>query len=96
MDGKFLGKIVHADVYTEYGHLYFSVELSGNGIGVSNHYPLIPGPKAKEASEWKIFPLAEVMQKAKVEWVKDLKNKPVEIVLERNILKDWRILEEVL
>lgn len=38
----------------------------------------------------------EIMQDAKVHDVNDLKGKPVELIFEGTMLKDWRILTEVL
>jgi len=40
--------------------------------------------------------VSKIMNEAKVRDVYDLKGKPVEITLEGNTLKDWRILTEVL
>ncbi len=37
-----------------------------------------------------------LLKQAKVSDVSDLRGKPVEITLDGNLLKDWRILEEVL
>lgn len=38
----------------------------------------------------------QLLHQAKVTDVYELKNKPVEVTFEGNILKNWRILEEVL
>ncbi len=40
--------------------------------------------------------LMSVMKQAKVQSLEDLEGIPVEITLEHNTIKDWRILEEVL
>ena len=40
--------------------------------------------------------VTEIMKKAKVSCVDELKNKPVECTFYGNLLKSWRILEEVL
>jgi hypothetical protein len=40
--------------------------------------------------------VSKLLKQAKIEDIMDLKGKPVELELEGNCLKDWRILEEVL
>lgn len=40
--------------------------------------------------------VAETLKKAKVNYVSELKNKPVEVTIENNTFKDFRILTEVL
>jgi len=42
------------------------------------------------------YKVDELLSQAKVKRVRDLVGKPVEIVLDGNTLKSWRILEEVL
>lgn len=96
MDGKVLGKIKEIDIIEEYGHILLFVELSGEDWGVQNSYPIIPGLKAKNPSEWKIFPLAEYMQAAKVNHLAKMRGTPVEATFDRDILKSWRILTEVI
>ena len=40
--------------------------------------------------------VGKILHQAKVDDVAQLKNKPVEVIFEGNMLKEWRILEEVL
>lgn len=40
--------------------------------------------------------LSKILKQAKVNSVDKLKNIPVEVIFDGNMLKDWRILEEVL
>jgi len=98
MNGKFLGKIQQIDLMESYGHILLSVELgSDNGEGnwgVHNTYQIIPGPKVPP-HDWDIFPLAQYMQDARVDVLSKLKGKPIEAIFEGNILKEWRILKEV-
>jgi hypothetical protein len=37
-----------------------------------------------------------ILRSAKVNYISQLKDIPVEAILEKNMLKDWRVLEEVL
>lgn len=53
----------------------------------------------KDRSKWHdnvMRSLSKILKQAKVNSVDQLKNIPVEVTFNDNILKDWRILEEVL
>jgi len=81
-------------------------DLGGKGWGIGDHW----GAWSIERSdycEWteedridqlgKIFMrINELLKKSKVDDVNKLKNIPVEVTIEGNTLKSWRILEEVL
>lgn len=96
MNGKHLGKIKEVDVITEYGHVYVLFEFAGEDFGVFNHYPLQPSDKATDLNKWDICKLAPLMEAAKVDKLSKMKDKPVEVVFEGNVLQSWRILTEVL
>jgi len=108
MTGKELGKITKARYGLGGSHdSQFGLSLefaSGNScvatfIGAWADYP----PFAKySAEEWReshadsTIQIKEIFAQAKVDDVSKLVGKPVELTFEGNILRDWRILTEVL
>ena len=100
MTGKQLGQI--KNVYFGYSDFLFGLimELGGPGWGVVTTYDYNPTYKDEaRRNECAIKMLSEVqdfMKSAKVKTVHDLKGKPVECTFEGSLLKDFRILTEVI
>ncbi len=97
--------------YCGYQDLQFGLSLTfeGKGFGVGHDitYAWSLDMECDEYCKWteedrdkgfaKIMrEINEVMQKAKVHDVTKLKGIPVEITFDGNMLKSWRVLEEVL
>lgn len=90
--------------------LGLSVTLEGQGVGTHTFigtwdYNIIKSPsvsaKWTEADRTELMvdllrKISDLLKKAKVRDINQLKGKPVEMTFESNILKEWRILEEVL
>lgn len=108
MERKELGKIDFAEYGTikDYPFLIgLQLGFSMNGCGVMDggRYTVNIHPECKwELSERNDFitksveQLNTILKSAKVNYVSQLKGKPVEITLEGNMFKDFRILTEVL
>lgn len=86
-------------------HFTFSFEGSGISASRATHDP--ETIKWTESYKWteedrdkeiiEIFRyISKLLKQAKVRTVEKLRNIPVEVTLEGNTLKDWRILTEVL
>jgi len=67
----------------------------GSGIEVTDNTKWTEADRDAEFSELVRY-IDGLLVKAKVKTVEDLKDIPVEVTFERNTLKSWRILEEVL
>lgn len=99
MAEKYLGKIASVSFgYQEYMFgLHFT--LSGDGWGVCASYQYNP-TYMNESEEHHSIEMLEKVQRilkaAKVDRIEDLKNKPIEATFEGTLLKDFRILTEVL
>lgn len=109
MTGKVLGKIISAEFgqVKDYPFL-FGLQLDfklgdGSFIGSGSHYTINISAECRwEESERhaaivKIIEHAnKILEDAKVNYVAQLVNKPVEVEIEQNTFKDFRILTEVL
>lgn len=82
-----------------------SVELGGQGWGVndfkgtwSTRSEHAKWTEADQAEIWveTVKLIRDLCEKAKVKNLSGLHGKPVEVTFEGNLLKSWRILEEVL
>lgn len=106
---KSLGKIldVRFGFIPDYPSLFgldLTFKLSdGCGIGTGGKYTV----NISEACKWSeeernaalidmINQVIKIMKDAKITNISDLKNKPVEVTIDRNMFKDFRILTEVL
>lgn len=109
MTGKLLGKIsnVRFGFIPDYPFLFgldLTFKLSdSSGIGTGGKYTV----NISEACKWSeeernaalidmINQVIKIMKDAKITNISDLKNKPVEVTINQNIFKDFRILTEVL
>lgn len=109
MEEKILGKItkVNFGQVRDYPFL-FGLQLDfklgdGNYIGCGSRYTINISKECRwEESERNaavvkmVEELDKILKDAKVNYVSDLVNKPVEVVIESNTFKDFRILTEVL
>ena len=109
MTGKVLGKIDSAE-YGTYPDRPFLMGLQlvftfqGCGIGDGAKYTINMSKECKWDSKEEreqtithyVDNLYELLNEAKVNYVSQLKNIPVEITIENNTFKDFRILTEVL
>lgn len=109
MTEKILGKITTAEfgMVRDYPflfglQLYFSLG-DGTSIGCGSKYTVNISkecrweePERREAITKKIEELNKILRDAKVNHVSQLVNKPVEVEIEKNTFKDFRILTEVL
>ncbi len=108
MDGKILGKISSVTFGKRDGRFGLWLTLSGE-YSVQTSYEcwdleeIIPNDNHKWTEEDRDKQLINIMRKiskllkqAKVDNVNHLLNIPVEIEFEKNMLREWRILEEVL
>ena len=108
MEEKKLGKIISINFG---GNHYFGLHITfgGDGWAVSDaRGPWNPiNTQVTEYTRWteedrsRIFDetsrfLAQILSDAKKEYVDQLKGIPVEVTFEGNLLKEWRILTEVL
>ena len=105
-----LGKINSFELVKEDGRLGVKVELVTDGSGVIDSTLMAWSPSEIEVTEhtkWReidraeelskiMYKIDELMHQAKVTNMKNMQNTPVEITLENNMLKSWRILKEVL
>ena len=109
MTGKILGKINFAEYGTVRDYPFLiGLQLGfklGNGTGVmdggSNTINISKECKWKEtereaAITVNIEKVYEILKDAKVNYVSELINKPVEVTIDKNCFKDFRILTEVL
>ena len=109
MNGKILGKITRAEygMVRDYPFL-FGLQLhfklsDGTFIGSSNKYTINISKECKwEESERKdaivktVEEINKILKDARVNYVSELVNKPVEVEIERNSFEGFRILTEVL
>lgn len=109
MTGKVLGKITSAEygMVRDYPflfglQLYFSLS-DGTSIGCGSRYT----ENISEACKWttderqfgitkSVDEVHKILKDAKVAYVSELVNKPVEVEIEKNTFKSFRILTEVL
>lgn len=108
MDGKFLGKIESAEygMYPDYEYLVglqltFSLQNFKVSDGGKYTFNSLYGPYKVDDEREKVITdninhLIHVLEDAKVRHVSELVGKPVEVTIERNCFKDFRILTEVL
>lgn len=108
MTTKELGKIPFAEFGTNKDypfliglHICFKIESGGVGDGGKYTVNISPECKWKELNrETTITKYIEgidrILKDAKVNYVSELLNKPVEVTLENNTFKKFRILTEVL
>ena len=109
MTEKLLGKIsdVRFGFIPDYPSLFgldLTFKLSdSSGIGTGGKYTVNISEACKWSEEEKnaalidmINQVIKIMKDAKITNISDLKNKPVEVTIDRNIFKDFRILTEVL
>lgn len=109
MEEKILGKITKANFgqVRDYPFL-FGLQLDfkladGCYIGCGSKYTINISKECRweESERYSAFvkmieELDKILRDAKVNYVSDLVNKPVEVVIESNTFKDFRILTEVL
>jgi len=105
---KVLGKITHAEFgqYPDRPFLFglqLCFEFPSSGVGDGGRYAVNISPECRwEKSERQqaitimIEHVNKILTDAKVNYVSQLKGKPVEVTLEGNMFKDFRILTEVL
>lgn len=102
---KRLGKINEIYFGEIDGRLGFWFDLTGPGWGVSDSRTT--WAKWYEGCKWTVMDqrlllgeysleIFQKMEQAKVSRLEDLKGKPVEVTFDGSMLKDWRILTEVL
>ena len=110
MSEKLLGKITFAEFGTMKGYpfligLQLGFKMNGCGIFDGGKYTANISEKCKEkiGTEEYYYEVAKsiefvdkILKDAKCNYVSELENKPVEVVIENNQLKDFRILTEVL
>lgn len=110
MNGKFLGKITSAEFGKDSDRGFLcglQLEFSFNGGGASYPYCLVNMDKPDEYHHFTEEDQAEEMVReykfiykllkdAKCNYVSQLVNKPIEVKVVDNIVKDFRILTEVL
>lgn len=109
MTEKILGKITSAE-YGMVGdypflfglQLYFKLG-DGTSIGCGSRYTVNVCEECKWTAEERrigitksVDKVHEILKDAKVRYVSELVNKPVEVTIECNTFKDFRILTEVL
>ena len=109
MTGKILGKITKAE-YGMVGdypflfglQLYFNLG-DGTSIGCGSRYTINIGEACKWTTEERQRGITEsvdkvhkILKDAKVNYVSELKGVPVEVEIEKNTFKSFRILTEVL
>lgn len=109
MTGKILGKITSAEygMVSDYPFL-FGLQLrfnlgDGTSIGSSSKYTINICKECKWTAEERrigitksVDEVHKILEDAKVSYVSQLVNKPVEVTIECNTFKDFRILTEVL
>lgn len=105
---KELGKITFAEFGTIRDYpfligLQLCFKMGSSGVGDGGKYTVNISPEAKwkdlnrEATITKyIEEVSRILEDAKVNYVSELLNKPVEVTMENNTFKDFRILTEVL
>lgn len=108
MTTKELGKITFAEFGTIRDYpfligLQLGFRMGGSAIMDGGKYTVNIGPECKwkelnrEATITKtIEEVNRILEDAKVNYVSELLNKPVEVTMENNTFKDFRILTEVL
>lgn len=108
MTTKELGKITFAEFGTVRDYpfligLQLGFHMGGSGVMDGGKYTVNISPECKwkdlnrEATIAKsIEEVNRILEDAKVNYVSELKNKPVEVTMEGNTFKDFRILTEVL
>lgn len=107
MDGKFLGKITHVEfgLNKDYPFLYgLELTFQSDVLGVSNSittnikevYGSHADIKTEESLVKQAYDISQILKAAKVNYVSQLLHKPVEVELEQNTFKSFRILSEVL
>ena len=107
--GKNLGKITFADYGTVKGHPFLiGLQLGfklGDGTSVmdggSNTVNISKECRWEEAEREaaitvNVEKIYQILKDAKVNYVSELINKPVEVTIDKNCFKDFRILTEVL
>ena len=109
MTGKVLGKITSAEFgfIRDYPfmmglQLHFSL-ADGSCIGDGGSCTVNMNKDCQwksmsrsEGIEWMADKVKEILNAAKVDYVSQLVNKPVEVTIDQNCFKDFRILTEVL
>ena len=109
MTGKILGKITSAEygMVSDYPFL-FGLQLrfklgDGTSIGSSSKYTVNICEECKWTAEERrigitksVDEVHKILEDAKVDYVSQLVNKPVEVTIESNTFRDFRILTEVL
>ena len=109
MDGKILGKIDFAEYGTVRDYPFLiGLQLGfklGDGTGVmdggSNTINISRECRWEESEREAAITVSvekvhQILKDAKVNYVSELINKPVEVTVEKNCFKDFRILTEVL
>lgn len=106
---KYLGKIKSAEYGTVKDYpfmmgIQLQFSFDGGGVGDGGKFTVNQSPNYKWESEEKKFSiilnqqqeLFKTLSDAKVNYVSELKNKPIEIVIKDNMFDSFRILTEVL
>lgn len=108
-ENKWLGRITKAEFgFGGYQEAMFglsvTIESTGSGIGDFKGGWAIDRPESAKWTEQDrrdhifeaVWEVKDILSKAKRMHVSQLKGVPVEVTCEGNILKSWRVLEEVL
>ena len=105
---KVLGRITSAEYGTVKDYpfmlgLQLKFQFKGSGVGCGGKYTINISKTCRwdesdrqEAITKKADELYEILKDAKVNYVSQLVGKPVEVEIEDNMFKDFRILTEVL
>ena len=104
-----LGKITFAEFGTIKDYpfligLQMGFVMNGSGVldggkyceNISDNCKWESNEKRNEAITATLEKVDEILKEAKCNYVSELKGKPVEVILENNTFKDFRILTEVL
>lgn len=105
---KLLGKIDYAEfgLYPDRPFLYglmLGFSFPGEGVSDGGKYTVNISPNCRweeserqEAITKQAEHLRDILKDAKCNYVSELKNKPVEVIIQNNTFKSFRILTEVL
>lgn len=108
MDGKFLGKIDLVEYgtvidYPSFMGLILGFTMSGYEVMSGMKYTVNISPECRweeterqDAITKNVEFIHNILKDAKVKYVSELIGKPVEVTIEKNTFKDFRILTEVL
>ena len=108
LDEKFLGKILKFDIVLDDTYIQYAYTLQFAGKGVQNSVGFArPDIKINARTRWTeeerqstyadmMSDIAKLLISAKVRSISELVGKPIEVTVNRKVLKSFRMLEEVL